>query len=98
MRSVKAYSHDALVSELVRLDIREEASERKRGNRVNVYRIAHYLRAADNVRTSVEHGSSPSFAFASAFCATRGMHRIARNLGLALDVKRGEWIETSEGA
>lgn len=73
--------HDRLVSELTQLDARE--SKRQGHNRCA---LALYFQAAENVTDAA--------SFARAFNATRGMHRVARNLGLPLDVAHGEWIES----
>lgn len=82
-----------LVHELTALDAREAAAETRRRLRVNIYRIAHYLRAADDVMTALmTRGQTAERAFADAFVATRGMHTVARRLGLNLDVAHGEWI------
>ena len=76
---------------LVRLDAQESARERT----PNIYRIGHYLRAADDVATALHAGKTPEQAFAQSFVATRGMHGIAKKLGLELDVERGDWIASA---
>lgn len=57
----------------------------------NPYALGHYFRAADDVITGIGNGATPEAAFADAFNATRTMHRVARALGLKLNVVRGEW-------
>jgi len=85
--------HTRLVSELTQLDARESQQEAKRRHRVNIYRIAHYLGAA---QATLEDGGDTLESFAKAFAdnfvATRGMHGIAKRLGLPLDVERGDWV------
>ena len=71
--------HTKLICELTELDRRESKCKG-----YNIYALAHYLRAAEGV-TDAE-------SFARAFNPTRGMHRVARNMGLNLDVDRGEWV------
>lgn len=89
---VREFSISALIDALGQLDDRERAHEVKQGYRVNVYRVGHYIVAAGNVREAIEQGATPREAFADAFIPTRGTHRVARELGLGLDVARGEWI------
>lgn len=84
-----------LISELTQLDQREEANERKRRYPVNYYRLGHYLGAGDEVADAVDTGIDPATAFAQHFTPTRGMHTVARRLGLTLDVERGRWISTA---
>lgn len=80
-----------LAHELTALDIKESRRELKRYGRENIYRLSHYLRAADEVKKAVRGGKSLSEAFASNFNPTRGMHGVARRLGLGLTVQRGQW-------
>lgn len=81
-----------LVSEL---DLRERAQEEKRGLRVNIYRIGHYLGAVNSIREDVL-ATVPAHrfidAFKDSFNPTRGLHGVAKKLGLPLDVERGRWI------
>lgn len=70
--------HDRLISELTQLDQRES---KKAGH--NPYALGMYFEAAEDV--------TDAQSFADAFTPTRGMHRIARNLGLPLNVDRGQW-------
>lgn len=77
---------------LVRLDAQETAHEVRRRYQPNIYRIDHYLRAADDCATALHAGKTAEQAFAQSFVATRGMHGIAKKLGLRLDVERGDWI------
>jgi hypothetical protein len=46
--------------------------------------LPQYFAAAESVHDAA--------TFAEAFNPTRGMHGVARRLGLALDVERGRWI------
>lgn len=71
--------HDKLIHELTALDQREA----KRSGH-NPYAIAHYFRAAEGVVDAQ--------SFADAFIPTKGMHRVARNLRLPLDVQAGRWV------
>ena len=80
---------EKLISELTQSDIRQ--SKRKGYNR---YALGLYFQAADAAMAEIEKGQSPEFAFRERFNPTREMHRIARNLGLGLDVERGQWIYT----
>ncbi len=73
--------HQRLISELTQLDNRE--SMRKHHN---PYALSHYFKAAEGV--------TDAKSFADAFIPTRGMHRVAKNLGLGLDVEKGRWIFT----
>jgi hypothetical protein len=82
---------DHLTHELIQLDRQESAQETKRRLVVNIYRLGHYLKAAQGVVGAVRSGESPAKAFAAGFVATRSMHTIAKRLGLGLDVERGEW-------
>lgn len=81
-----------LVHELTELDRREVREETRRRIPSNPYRLAHYLRAADDVIEDVMNGDSEAGAFARRFVPTRGMHTVARHLGLPLDVQRGKWV------
>ena len=71
--------HTKLVAELIALDKKEST---KKG--YNPFAIGLYLEAAQDV-TDAE-------SFADNFTATRGMHKVAKNMGYALDVERGNWI------
>ena len=71
--------HDQLISELTQLDQRQ--SKRKG---YNPYALPQYFTAAQDVTDAA--------SFADAFTPTRGMHRVAKNLGLSLDVIRGLWV------
>lgn len=72
--------HSKLIHELVELDKRES----KREAFPNIYRLGHYLKAAEGV--------TDASSFADAFNPTRGMHTVSRRLGLGLDVDRGYWV------
>lgn len=82
MGAVAALSH-----ELTTLDRHES---KRRG--YNPYALGQYLARAEEVRDAVAMGKSLADAFAEGFCATRGMHAVAKRLGLALDVQDGEWV------
>lgn len=71
--------HTKLIHLLTELD--QKQSKRKG---YNPYALPQYFAAAEDV-TDAE-------SFAKAFNPTRGMHSIARKLGFALDVDRGEWV------
>lgn len=79
---------DALAHELTTQD-RAEAG--KRG--YNPYALGIVLGAAQDVRDAVARGVPLADAFADAFNPTRGMHAVARRLGLPLDVQRGQWVK-----
>jgi len=72
--------HDRLISELTQLDKKESTRDG-----YNPHALGLYFKAAEGV-TDVD-------GFCKAFNPTRGMHRIARNMGMNLDVKCGEWIK-----
>lgn len=79
MAETKQEFQARLSKELKDLDTKEMA---QKGWNPNALRL--YLKAAKDV--------VDSSTFANAFTPTRGMHRVARNLGLGLDVERGKWI------
>jgi hypothetical protein len=79
---------------LTELDERESLAEVKRYGRANIYRLGHYLAAAEDVRDRVRLGESFTVAFTRAFGPTRGTHWVARKLGLPIEVDRGEWVDT----
>ncbi len=72
-------SYEKLVHELVALDERES---KKRG--YNPFALPQYLQAAVGVTNAK--------SFSEHFNPTRGMHRVAKNMGYDLDVERGNWI------
>jgi len=84
-----------LSHELTALDRKEGQREIKRMGRENIYRLGHYLEAGSRVASEVRKGRSASDAFASAFNPTRGMHGVAKRLGLGLTVERGQWRRKS---
>jgi hypothetical protein len=71
--------HSKLIHELIVMDRRDST---RRG--YNPYALPQYLAAAVPVTDAA--------SFATAFVPTRGMHGIAKRLGLPLDVERGRWI------
>lgn len=74
---------------LTALDLNESLRERV----VNIYRLGHYLRAADDFATALHAGRRDAEeAFAETFNPTQGMHKIAKTLGLALGVEHGAWV------
>ena len=75
--------HTRLIHELTALDKRQST---KRGYNPNALGI--YFQAAENV--------TDAKSFANAFTPTRGMHTVAKKLGLPLDVERGDWVLLSE--
>lgn len=80
-------NHADLVSALTQLDMRE--SKRKGYNH---YALGHYLHAAQQCTDDIAGGMSELKAFARHFNPTASMNRVARELGLKLDVERGRWI------
>jgi hypothetical protein len=54
--------------------------------------LALMLDAADRVQARVGAGETPESAYAAEYVPTRVTARIARKLGLALRVVRGEWV------
>jgi hypothetical protein len=75
----QAEFHFRLIHELTALDNRES---KKKG--WNPWALGLYFQAAEDV--------TDARSFADAFTPSRGMHRVARNLGLDLDVDRGNWF------
>ncbi len=71
--------HTRLIHELTDLDRRNST---KRGYNPNALGIM--FGAAENV--------TDANSFANAFTPTRGMHKVAKNLGLPLDVEKGQWV------
>jgi hypothetical protein len=80
---------------LTELDEREVKQEVKRYGRANIYRLGHYLGAANRVRDRVAEGTDFATAFTREFVPTRGTHWVARKLELPLDVDRGQWVSSS---
>jgi hypothetical protein len=86
--------HQRLVSELTRMDDAQQVRDRKKGYRTNPYALALMFQAAQEVEQEVAAGRPFAEAFADHFTPTRGMHTIAKRLGLPLDVVRGQWAST----
>jgi hypothetical protein len=80
-----------LVSALTQLDRKEST---RKGH--NPYALGHYLGAAKQCIEYVTEGMTPEKAFSRAFNPTRGMHGVAKQLGLNLDVQRGQWVILGE--
>jgi hypothetical protein len=80
-----------LISELTQLDQRESRRY------PNMYRLGLYLEAGQATAEAVDKGADAHLAFADHFMPPRGMHTIARHLGLPLDVQRGRWVDTTTG-
>lgn len=88
-----------LVSAVTTADRRESAREAKRPNgRVNIYRIGHYLKAANEVMARIDEGATPEGAFTAHFTPTAYMHTAAKKLGLAVTVENGKWVVTANPA
>lgn len=85
-----------LMMALTEADRREEARERKRGYRVNIYRLGHLLAAGEEVLAAVERGAEPARAFATHFSATADLHRAAGAVGVAR-ARTGGVVEFSPG-
>ena len=81
---------DALPHELTTLDRHES---KRRG--WNPYALGHYLGAAEQVRADVLAGDSLTDAFCRHFTPTRGMHSVAKRLGLPVDVRNCDWVKVS---
>ena len=78
---------DKIVSELTQLDARKARTDRH----WNRHFIGIALQAMDGFEDdAAERG--PVAAFCERFTACREMHGIARRLGFAVDVQRGQWI------
>lgn len=72
------------------IEAQDRRDSRKKGYNIHALRLM--LDAAKDVKDED--------SFVDAFTPTRGNHRIARNLGLNLDVQRGRWVkkEVSESS
>lgn len=81
----------ALVHLLTDLDRKESEREAKRGIPVNIHRLSHYLKAADDVMSDIRRGTDPAKAFSDALTPNRANLSIARKLGLKLDVNPARW-------
>lgn len=62
--------HAALLHAVVKYDKRLSASEAKRGNRVNVYRMGHLCGALNNIQERVEGGMELRAAIMKATCGS----------------------------
>lgn len=80
--------HDSAVNELTRLDREMSAKPRAQWN---PYFLGIALTSLQDVEKEML-GAVPEEIFREAFTPSREMHRVARRLGLALDVDRGQWI------
>lgn len=79
---------DNLVSELTQLDERKRRTDNKTWN-------CHFLGLALQAIHGVEQDSDNQTneeLFTNAFTPSREMHRVAKKLGLRLDVDRGQWV------
>lgn len=76
-----------IAHELTAADYRESD---KRGH--NIYALAIELEALHEIEAEVAAGADLAQAFADAFNPTRKNHRIARKVGLSLNVDRGQWV------
>lgn len=74
-----------------RLLITEDSKTSSRRD-YNRHALPLMLDAADDMQYDIDAGDTPETAFTNAFTPTRMMHRVAKALGLSLDVKRGQWI------
>ena len=77
---------DKLISELTQSDQRQSI---KAGYNRNA--LAIYLNAADTCCEMVDKGATQETAFMEVFTPCREMHKVAKKLGLILDVERGQW-------
>ena len=87
--------HARLVSELTQLDERERA--KGKGWNPNFLGIA-FKSVQDVFDPMVASGATPEAAFSESFTPTPGTHKIARKLGLDLDVSSGRWVPKRPGA
>lgn len=85
------YTRAGLISQLTHEDRKRSERAQKRGSYDNPHAIALEFQAADRVDESVKKGMDPSQAFADEFNPTASNHRIAKKLGLDLEVERGRW-------
>ena len=85
-----------LVSLLTQNDAVRCAKEIKRYGRANIYALSIELGAVhETLEPMLASGATWESAFSETFTPTRANHGIARKLGLALDVERGQWIDTT---
>ena len=86
--------HTIMVMAVTDWDRKESAREVKAGRRENIYRIGIYFKAIEDIEADVVSGVPFVKAFCDGFTPTRQAHALARKLGLAIDVQRGQWVRT----
>lgn len=77
---------DKLISELTQSDMRQST---KKG--YNRFALGIYFQAADSCIELINKGATQETAFTECFTPCREMHKVAKRLGLRLDVDRGQW-------
>ena len=78
-----------LVSALIAMDKRASTKQGWNPNALSLMLGS----VQDNFDPAVAAGASPEDAFMETFTPTRGTHGVAKKLGLALDVDRGQWVK-----
>lgn len=86
--ATQRYQFGMLTSHLTQYDQRLAKRERQ----PNIYRIGHFLKAADDMEKAVKSGQDMESAFAESFTPSAPMERIAKKLGLGVAVQRGDWV------
>ena len=87
--ATQRYQFGMLSSHLTQYDQRLA----KRESHPNIYRIGHFLKAAQDMEKAVKSGQDMESAFADSFTPSGPMETIAKKLGLGMAVQRGEWVK-----
>jgi len=80
-----------LISALIAYDRRTAKSEERHGIPVNIYRLSHLLKAAQDLNDAVIDGADPALSFKIKFNPTDSNVRIARRAGIDVTIDRGFW-------
>ncbi len=83
--------HDRVVSEVTQLDA---ANAHKPRSQWNPYFLGIALRTLAEVEDEMPKATDLE-VFTATFTPTRETHKIAKKLGLPLDVDRGQWVVTA---
>lgn len=96
--------HQKLIHVLIKWDEAESRAEMKRGRLPNIYRMGHYLKAAqdaqDEAEAEVAEGADPDRAYVDAvtdhFTVTRRIHTFLKKIDPTVDVQYGNWVVRGE--
>jgi hypothetical protein len=86
------YNRELLISLLTQHDIKEEKRAMNGKYLHNIYALAHYFKAVQDMDELIKEGKTPSVAYSSVFCPSSWTHSIAKKLGFNLDVIYGNWV------